>query len=75
MSIRTIKIRLFKLQDDDKKAKELKSKKLLEGWKDIKKVFYFQDFLYFLKVIGFKLINKYHNYLLAGYFKIKKCKS
>ena len=67
-----MKIKLFKLKDDNKKAKKLRSKGLLESWKDIKKVFYYQSFLYILKVICSKLISRHYNNLLAGHFNIKK---
>ena len=33
---------------------------------------YYQDFLYILKIIYSKLINRYYNNLLTGNFKIKK---
>ena len=36
-----MKMRLFELQDDNNKTKKLRLKRLLEGWKDIKKVFYY----------------------------------
>ena len=44
-------MRLLKLEDNYKKVKKLKSKKLLEGWKDIEEVFHYQSLLYILKVI------------------------
>ena len=37
-----MKIRLLELQDDDKKAKKLNSKRLLKGWEDIEEVFHYQ---------------------------------
>ena len=34
-------MRLSKLQNNDKKAKKLRSEELLEGWEDIKEVLYY----------------------------------
>ncbi len=67
-----MRMRLSKLQDDDKEVKELSLKGLLEGWEDIKAVFYDQSLLYILKVICSNLINKYHNDPLADHFEIAK---
>ena len=67
-----MKMRLPKLQDNDKKAKKLRSEKLPEGWKDIEGVFYYQGFLYILKVICSKLINRYYDNPFVGHFGIKK---
>ena len=67
-----MKIRLLELSDDNKNTKKLRLKKLPEGWKDIKKVFYYQGFLYISKVICLELINKYYNNLFTGHFGIKK---
>lgn len=71
-SIRVIRMRLPKLQDNNKKAKKLRVEELLKGWKDIKEVFYYKSLLYVPKIICSKLINRYHNNLLAGYFRIEK---
>ncbi len=60
-NIRVIKMRLLKLQDNDKKAKKLKVKRLTEGWKNIKKILYYQELQYFFKIICFELINRYYN--------------
>ena len=51
VSIADMKIILSELQDDDKEAKKLRSKGLLEGWKDIKQVFHYQGLLYVPKII------------------------
>ena len=67
-----MRIKLSKLQDDDKETKKLKLKRLLEDCKDIDKIFYYQGFLYMPKVICFKLISRYYNDFLVGYFGIKK---
>ena len=65
-------MRLFKLQNNNKKVKKLKSEKLLEGWEDIEEVLYYLSLLYILKVIYSELINRHHNNLLIGHFRIEK---
>lgn len=60
------------LQDDDKEAKKLKSQGLLEGWKDIKEVLYYQGFRYIPKVIHSELISRHYNNPLIGHFGIEK---
>ncbi len=65
-------MRLPKLQDNDKKAMKWSPEGLLESWKDIEKVLYYQDFPYVLKVIHLELISRYHDDPLAGHFGIEK---
>lgn len=65
-------MRYSKLQDHDKIVKKLRSRQLLEGWRNIKAVFYYQSFIYFLKVIYLKLIKKYYDNLFRGHFDVKK---
>ena len=65
-------MRLLELENTDKEAKKLSSKKLPESWENIEEIFYYQSLLYFLKVIWSELINKHHNNLLTSYFGIKK---
>ncbi len=66
-------MRLLELQDDDKKAKKLRSEQVLpEGWEDIKQALYCQGFLYVPKVIRSELINRHHNNPLVGHFGIEK---
>ncbi len=67
-----MKMRLPKLQDDDKEAMKLRSEGLPEGWKDIKQVLHYQGLSYVPKVICSELINRHHDNLLAGYFGIEK---
>ena len=67
-----MRIRLPKLQENDKETKKLTSKRLPKGWKDFKEVLYYQGFPYVLKVICTKLINKHYDDPLTGYFDIKK---
>ena len=65
-------MRLPELQDDDKKAKKLRSEGLPEGWEDIDQVLHFQDLPYVLKVVCLELISRHHDDPLAGHFGIKK---
>ncbi len=71
-SIRDMKMKFSDLQNDDKKAKKLRSEGLSEGWEDIKQVLHYQGFPYVSKVICSELISKHHNDLFIGYFGIKK---
>lgn len=45
---------------------------LKNGWEDIERLLYYQNFLYILEIICINLINRYNNDSLAGYFDIKK---
>ena len=67
-----MKMRLSKLQDDNKEVKKLRSERLSKGWEDVKEVLYYQGLLYVPKVICVELISRYHDNLLAGHFDIKK---
>ncbi len=72
MSIGAIKMKLPKLQDDDKETKKLRLKRLQEDWKNILEVLHYQDLLYIPKVICSELISRYYNNPLIGRFGIKK---
>ncbi len=72
LSIGGMRMRLLKLQDDNKEAKELRLEGLPEGWKDIEEVLYYQSLPYVPKVIRSELISKHHNNPLAGPFDIQK---
>ena len=72
MSIKSMKMRLPELQDDDKEAKTLRLKGLLEDWKNTEQILHYQGLPYVSKVICSELINKYHNNLFANHFGIKK---
>ncbi len=65
-------MKLPELQNDDKQAKKLRSKGLLEGWKDIEELLYYQGLLYVLKLIRLKLISRHYNDPLASHFNIEK---
>ena len=67
-----MKMKFSKLEDNNKKARKLRFEKLLKDWKDIKEVFYYQEFLYVSKVICLELINRHYNNLLVDHFEIKK---
>ena len=60
------------LQDDNKYTKKLRSEKLLESYKNIKQVLYYQGLLYIPKVIYSELISRYHDNLFIGHFDIEK---
>lgn len=72
ISIGVIRMRFSKLQDNDIRVKKLSLKKLSKSWKNIVKILHYQDLPYIPKIIYFKLINKYYNISLVGYFDIKK---
>ncbi len=65
-------MRLFELQNDDKKAKKLRSEGLLEGWKDIEQVLHYQGLPYVSKIIRSELINRHYDKLFTGHFSIEK---
>ncbi len=66
-----MKMTLPKLQDNDKKSRKLRVEGLLKDLKDIKELLYYQSLSYIPKIICYKLINRYHNNLMVGHFKIK----
>ena len=65
-------MRLPEFQDDNKEAKKLRSKGLLEGWEDIKQMFYYQGLPYVSKVICSEQISKHYNKSLIDHFGIEK---
>ncbi len=65
-------MRFFKLQDDNKKAKKLRSERLPKGWEEIEQILNYQSLPYVPKVILLELISRHHNNPLAGHFSIKK---
>ncbi len=69
-----MRMRLPELQDDDKKARKLRSEKLSKGWEDNEQVLHYQGFLYVPKVIRSKLISRHHDNPFAGHFGIEKTK-
>lgn len=71
-SIRGMRIRLFGFQNDNKEVEKLRSKKILEGWENMKKVFYYQGLPYVPEIISLELISRHHNNFLRGPFGIEK---
>lgn len=63
---------LPQLQEIDKEVRKLRLKRLPEGWEDIEEIIDYQGFSYVSKVIFSKLISRYYDNLLAGYFGIEK---
>ena len=62
-------LRLQELWDTNFETQELRSKK---GYKKVKGVLHYQGLPFVPKTIRTELINRYHNYSLAGHFGIKK---
>ena len=72
-NIKGIRLRLSKLQDNNKEAKFLRGfAGLPENWEDVKGVLQYQKLLYVPEIIYFKVISHYHNDLLIRYFGINK---
>ncbi len=67
-----MRMKLPKLQDNNKEVRKLRVKGLPKGWEDIKEVFHYQGFSYIPKIISFKLINRYYDNPLVGHFRIKE---
>lgn len=45
---------------------------MLEGWKDQEEILDHQSLLYMLKIVGYKVISRYHDDPLADHFGIEK---
>ena len=72
-NIEGIRLRLSKLQDNDKEIKLLRgSASLLEDWKDVEGVLQYRGLPYILEIICSKVINRHHNDLFARHFGINK---
>ena len=68
-----MRLRLFELQENDKKAKLFRdSAGLPEEWKDVERVLQYQRLPYILAIIRSKLISCHHNDLHIGHFGIDK---
>lgn len=72
VGIGVIKIKLPKLQDNNKKAEKLRLERLSKSWKGIKEVLHYQDLPYVSKIICLKLISRYYNNFLVINLGIKK---
>lgn len=72
-NIKAMKLKFFKLQNNNIETEKLKSKQLSKGsYENIKKISQYQSLLYIFKIIHFKLISRYYNNLLVDHFKMKK---
>ena len=72
-SIGGMRLRLQKLQEENKQAWKFRAEQLgKDNWQDIDNVLHYQGLFYVPKIIRTELINKHHNDSLVGYFRIKK---
>lgn len=67
-----MRLKLSKLQNNNKEARKLRSKRLPKGLKDIEEVLHYQGLSYILKLICSDLISKPHDKPVAKNFKIEK---
>ncbi len=67
-----MRIRLLKLQDDDKKAKKLSLEGLPEGLENIEQMFHYQNLPYVSKIIRAKLISRQQDNPCISHFGIGK---
>ena len=68
-----MRLRLFELQDNNRKAKFCRGfAGLPEGLEDVKGVFQYRGLPYVLEIIRSKVISRYHNNPLTGHFGIDK---
>lgn len=71
-SIEAMRMRLSELQDNDKEVRKLIVKRSPKGQEDIKKIFYYQGFLYIPKIICSMLIKNHHEDRLVDCYGLKK---
>ena len=74
VSIGAIRLKLSKLQDNDKKAIALRAGGLPEGWEDVEGVLQYQGLPYVPEIIRSEVISRHHNDSLAEHFGIDKTK-
>ena len=68
-----MKLRLQKLQEEDKQAWKLKVEQLgKDDWQDINGVLYHQGLSYIPEIIQTEFISKHHNNSLVDHFGIEK---
>ena len=67
-----MKLRLHKLQAEDKYARKLRAEQLVKDWQDIDGMLYHQSLPYVPEIIQTELISRHHKNPLAGHFKIEK---
>ena len=71
VNIRGIKLRLVELQAKDIQVRKIRAEKLGGNWEDSDEILH-QSLPYVFKIIKTKLISRYYNDPLAGYFGIEK---
>ena len=71
-SIKGMRIWLPELQNNNKEAKTLRAGGFSEGWKDVKRVFWYQGFPYIPEIIRSQVISCHYNDFFAEYFSIDK---
>ena len=69
-----MRLRLPKLQDNDKEAIALRAEGLPEGWEDVEGVLQYQGLPYVPEIIRSEVISRHHDDPLAGHFGIDKTK-
>ena len=69
-----MQLKLAELYKNDLEAKELTSKNLTEGLKDVEDIHQHQSHLNISEIVCPKLISCHFDNLLVGYFEIKKAK-
>ena len=67
-----MRLRLSKLQDNNEETKTLRGEGLLEGWKNVKRVFQYQSLPYVSEIIRSDMISYHHKDPLLGHFGIDK---
>ena len=70
--IKSMRLRLAELQVEDSQVQKIKIEKLEGNWEDSNGILHYQGLLYIFETIKTKLISRYYNNLLTGYFDIKK---
>ena len=72
-NINSMRLRLQELQENNRKAQELKQQKA-NGYEKIDEILHHQGLPFVPKAIQTKLISRYYNNLLAAHLSIKTCK-
>ena len=67
-----MRLRLHKLQAEDKHAYKLRAEQLVKDWEDIDTVLHYQGFSYVPEIIRMELISRHHDDPLTGHFGIEK---
>lgn len=71
-NIRAIKMKLLKLQNNNKKTKKLRVERLIEGWEDIKEIFHSQHLLYISRIFFFEQVSRHYDNPLTSHYGIEK---